>query len=159
MKAASEKTKVLRDKTKQPIETKVVFHSLQRSDLPIQLLGDLYKIIQKKRALVFPNSRGRVEEIAVKLKNAQKYGGHQSYYAHHSSINKELEKALNSIIFSIKKFDQLLFEYLEQKEQKIPVSKWRTYLSKELKQKLILVSYFDVAGAVEFLLGARLIRV
>ena len=40
--------------------------------------------------LIFPNSRGRVEEISVKLKNiSKKNGGHTNFFAHHSAVNKE----------------------------------------------------------------------
>ncbi len=88
-----EKTKILVDKTKQPIDAKIAFYVSEGSDIPIQLLGLLYNKTQKNRTLIFPNSRGRVEEIAVKLKKvARKYNGHQSYYAHHSSVNKELRE-------------------------------------------------------------------
>jgi len=90
---AIEKTKVLVDSTKQGVDAQIRYFESEGKEVPIELLGTLYKITQKDRALIFPNSRGRVEEIAVKLKKiAVKYDGHQFYYAHHSSVNKELRE-------------------------------------------------------------------
>ncbi len=88
-----EHTKVLLDSTKQPVKASIKYFGSEATDVPIELLGMLYKNTQKNRTLIFPNSRGRVEEIAVKLKKiAAKYGGHQSYFAHHASVNKELRE-------------------------------------------------------------------
>jgi ATP-dependent Lhr-like helicase len=57
------------------------------------LLKDLYKETYTNKVLVFPNSRGRAEEVAVKLKRiAEKVNGHTSYYSHHSSVDRELRE-------------------------------------------------------------------
>jgi ATP-dependent Lhr-like helicase len=43
--------------------------------------------------LIFPNARGRVEEVAVKLRKiSDKVGGHQNYFSHHSSVDKEVRE-------------------------------------------------------------------
>lgn len=88
-----EKTKILRDTTAQPIEAVIQYHEMDKADLPLELLKLLYKKTQEKKALIFPNSRGRVEEITFKLKRiAQIRGGHAHYFSHHSSVNKELRE-------------------------------------------------------------------
>ena len=95
-------TKVLLDKT--PKETEAFFRyipsSKKLSDLePLvyffttqiepELISDLYENIKNKNVLIFPNSRGHVEEVSVKLKKkAELSFGHKNYFSHHSSIEK-----------------------------------------------------------------------
>ena len=86
-------TKIIIDKSQNQIKERVDYLPAepQSSNLPPDLLDDLYTLTQKSRALIFPNSRARVEEIAVGLKRrAQRAGGHLNYYAHHSSVAKDL---------------------------------------------------------------------
>lgn len=93
------KTVILRDSSPQPIEVSIEFYPSQGSKLPIDLLKRLYLETQQKKTLVFPNSRGRVEEIAVNLKKiAARNNGHTYYYAHHSSVNKELREFIEQFV-------------------------------------------------------------
>lgn len=43
--------------------------------------------------MIFPNSRGRVEEVAVKLKKiSEREKGHPNYFSHHSSVDREVRE-------------------------------------------------------------------
>ena len=43
--------------------------------------------------MIFPNSRGRVEEVAVKLRKiSDRVKGHSNYFSHHSSVDKEVRE-------------------------------------------------------------------
>src|SRR5690606_18345059 len=45
------------------------------------------------KVLIFPNSRGRVEEVAVKLKKiSDRVKGHSNYFSHHSSVDREVRE-------------------------------------------------------------------
>ncbi len=82
-------TKVLLDRTAK--ETNAVFRYFksEHEELPLELLKDLYVHTKDKKALIFPNSRGRAEEIAVKLRKISDLTrGHSNYFSHHSSIDK-----------------------------------------------------------------------
>lgn len=82
-------TTVLLDKTKKEISTDFRYFPGSTQDLPLELLKDLYKATCDSKALIFPNSRGRAEEVAVKLgKIAGRVGGHKNYFSHHSSVDK-----------------------------------------------------------------------
>ena len=86
-------TKVLVDKTVK--EMNVVFKYFENPlpDLSLALLKDIYKETYDGKTLIFPNSRGRAEEIAVKLKKiADRVGGHPYYFSHHSSVDKEVRE-------------------------------------------------------------------
>ncbi|GEN50524.1 DEAD/DEAH box helicase [Alkalibacterium pelagium] len=57
--------------------------------LPLDLLKDLRELTRHHKSLIFCNSRGQVEETTVmlnKLANKENLG--ETYYAHHSSIDK-----------------------------------------------------------------------
>lgn len=83
-------TKIIRDITPKPINADFRYFDSQSTELPLDLLKDLYKETRDCKALVFPNARGRVEEVAVKLKKiSEKNGGHQNYFSHHSAVDKE----------------------------------------------------------------------
>ncbi|WP_300671064.1 DEAD/DEAH box helicase [Soonwooa sp.] len=83
-------TKIIRDITPKPINADFRYFDSQSTELPLDLLKDLYKETRDCKALVFPNARGRVEEVAVKLKKiSEKIGGHQNYFSHHSAVDKE----------------------------------------------------------------------
>ena len=86
----AEKTKVLLDRSSKDILARFKFFKNSGSELPLELLKDLYIETYTSKALIFPNSRGRAEEIAVKLhKISDRVGGHENYFSHHSSINKD----------------------------------------------------------------------
>lgn len=84
-------TKVLLDKSQKEVDVKFKYFHSKNFDIPIDLITDLYTEISKKKSLIFPNSRAKVEEIAIKLKRiSSSENGHQNYFAHHSSVSKEL---------------------------------------------------------------------
>lgn len=62
-------------------------------ELSPELIDDLYKETAGNKVLIFPNSRGKAEEIAVKLKKeSQRKKGHENYFSHHSSVDKEVRE-------------------------------------------------------------------
>lgn len=86
-------TKVLLDREAKEIETHFLYFNSESFELPLELLKDLYLKTKDNKALIFPNSRGRAEEIAVKLKKiSEKVNGHNFYFSHHSSVDKELRE-------------------------------------------------------------------
>jgi ATP-dependent Lhr-like helicase len=88
-----ERTKVLVDKTGKEIELAIQYMKQEGSDLSQALLMDLYDKTKEHKVLIFPNSRGRAEEIAVKLlRLAEKKGGHKNYFSHHSSVHKDVRE-------------------------------------------------------------------
>ena len=53
----------------------------------------IYQETKNNKVLIFPNTRGRVEEISVKLKRiSEKQNGHHNYFSHHSSVDKEVRE-------------------------------------------------------------------
>jgi ATP-dependent Lhr-like helicase len=90
-------TKVLLDKSAKEMEAEFRYFEMETADLPLPLLKDLYLSTRNSKVLIFPNSRGRAEEIAVKLsKLATKVGGHSNYFSHHSSVDKELREYIET---------------------------------------------------------------
>lgn len=86
-------TKVLLDKERKETNCCFRFFKSDHSDLPTELIEDLYEETKSKKALIFPNSRGRAEEVAVRLqKLSQKLGGHPYYFSHHSSVDREIRE-------------------------------------------------------------------
>lgn len=86
------KTKVLLDKAKNEME--VVFRYFESENgLSLKLLKDLYLQTKDNKVLIFPNSRGLAEVVAVKLKRISKLvNGHPNYFSHHSSLDKEVRE-------------------------------------------------------------------
>lgn len=89
----TQNTKIIRDHTPKSINAVFRYFPGDTQELPIGLLKDLYVRTRDSKILVFPNARGRVEEVAVKLKRlSEKVGGHQNYFSHHSSVDKEVRE-------------------------------------------------------------------
>jgi ATP-dependent Lhr-like helicase len=87
------KTKVLLDKNAKRTNVLFRYFKSENKELPIELLKDLYIETKGSKVLIFPNSRGRAEEIAVKLKKISGIAkGHPNYFSHHSSIDKEVRE-------------------------------------------------------------------
>ncbi|MGI4871573.1 MAG: DEAD/DEAH box helicase [Janthinobacterium lividum] len=89
------RTKVLLDRAGKPMHTQFRYFPADRTgaDLPLDLLKDLYKQTSTSKALIFPNSRGLAEVVAVKLRLiADRVNGHANYFSHHSSVNKEVRE-------------------------------------------------------------------
>lgn len=90
-------TVVLRDSASKEIEAKFKYFEGGGVELPLDLLKDLYKETKDSKALIFPNSRGIAEEVAVKLKKiSEKVNGHINYFSHHSSVDKEVREYVES---------------------------------------------------------------
>ncbi len=87
------KTKVLLDRTAKEINALFRFFKNENEDLPLELLKDLYIETKDNKVLIFPNSRGRAEEVAVKLKKiSDRVKGHPNYFSHHSSVDREVRE-------------------------------------------------------------------
>lgn len=98
-------TVVLRDKTVKEITADFNYFPGGGAELPLDLLKDLYKNTYENKVLIFPNSRGRAEEIAVKLKKiAERVGGHTYYYSHHSSVDREVREYVEQFAKSNQRF-------------------------------------------------------
>jgi len=86
-------TTVLRDPTAKDIVAEFKYFPDEGAELPVELLKDLYQSTCENKVLIFPNSRGRAEEIAVKLnKISDRVGGHHNYFSHHSSVDREVRE-------------------------------------------------------------------
>lgn len=86
-------TKVLLDRSAKEMTTVFRYFENEKEELPLELLKDLYRETKDNKVLLFPNSRGRAEEVAVKLKKiSDKVGGHGNYFSHHSSVDKEVRE-------------------------------------------------------------------
>jgi ATP-dependent Lhr-like helicase len=86
-------TKVLLDRTAKEIHAQFRYFKNDGQELPIDLLKDLYLETKDNKVLIFPNSRGRAEEVAVKLRKiSDKVNGHPNYFSHHSSVDKEVRE-------------------------------------------------------------------
>lgn len=86
-------TKVLLDRTVNKINTIFRYFNNEGNDLPLELLKDLYIETKDNKVLIFPNSRGRAEEISVKLRKiSERVNGHPNYFSHHSSVDKEIRE-------------------------------------------------------------------
>lgn len=99
-------TKVLLDRTKKETEAKFKYFKNSTAELSIDLLKDLYKETCSNKVLIFPNSRGRTEEVAVKLRKiSDKVNGHKNYYSHHSSVDKEIRESIEHFAKSNERFN------------------------------------------------------
>ncbi|MBS1744006.1 MAG: DEAD/DEAH box helicase [Bacteroidetes bacterium] len=89
-----EQTKVLLDRgSKDTIVQFRYFPTDKIMELPAELIENLYEETKDNKVLIFPNSRGRAEEVAVELKRiAGKKKGHQNYFSHHSSVDREVRE-------------------------------------------------------------------
>jgi ATP-dependent Lhr-like helicase len=87
------KTKVLLDRTAKEINALFRYFKNNNEELPLELLKDLYIETKDNKVLIFPNSRGRAEEVAVKLRKiSDRVKGHPNYFSHHSSVDREVRE-------------------------------------------------------------------
>jgi ATP-dependent Lhr-like helicase len=99
-------TKVLLDRTKKETEVKFKYFKNSTTELSLDLIKDLYKETCSNKVLIFPNSRGRTEEVAVKLRKiSDKVNGHKYYYSHHSSVDKEIRESIEYFAKSNERFN------------------------------------------------------
>jgi len=88
-----EKTKILIDRKAKDINAIFRYFESEADELPLKLLKDLYIETKDNKVLIFPNSRGRTEEVAVKLKKiSDRVNGHSNYFSHHSSVDREVRE-------------------------------------------------------------------
>lgn len=88
-----EHTKVLLDTTPRENQISFKYYESEGVELSLDLVKHLFLNVRNNKTLIFPNSRGKTEEVVHKLKRlTQKIGGHTNYFAHHSSINKEIRE-------------------------------------------------------------------
>lgn len=86
-------TTVLLDRSAKEVEAQFRYFEGSDSELPLDLVKDLYLETENNKALIFPNSRGRVEEVSVKLKKiSDRVQGHSNYFSHHSSVDKDVRE-------------------------------------------------------------------
>lgn len=89
----AEKTKILIDRTAKEINAQFRYFKNETEELPLELLKNLYLETKDNKVLIFPNSRGRAEEVAVKLKKISgRVNGHSNYFSHHSSVDREVRE-------------------------------------------------------------------
>lgn len=101
-----ENTKVLLDRTKKETEAKFKYFNNSTAELSFDMLNDLYKETCDHKVLIFPNSRGRTEEIAVKLRKiSEKVNGHKNYFSHHSSVDKEIRESVEHFAKNNERFN------------------------------------------------------
>lgn len=99
-------TKILLDRAKKETEAKFKYFKNSSVELSLDLLKDLYKETASNKVLIFPNSRGRTEEVAVKLRKiSDRVNGHKFYYSHHSSVDKEIRESIEDFAKSNKRFN------------------------------------------------------
>jgi ATP-dependent Lhr-like helicase len=90
---SAEKTVVLRDPASKDLDAVFKYFEQTGHVLPLDLLKDLYRETRDSKVLVFPNSRGKAEEVAVSLmKISERVGGHANYFSHHSSVDKQVRE-------------------------------------------------------------------
>lgn len=99
-------TKILLDRAKKETEAKFKFFNNSTAELSLDLLKDLYKETCSNKVLIFPNSRGRTEEVAVKLRKiSDRVNGHKFYYSHHSSVDKEIRESVEHFAKNNERFN------------------------------------------------------
>lgn len=101
-----ERTKVLRDKIPRKISSRFVYWPVTgMKGYPDTFIDDLYEETNNHKVLLFPNSRAKVEELALKLKQTARYkNGHTVYFTHHSSIDKETREHIEDFARNNKRY-------------------------------------------------------
>lgn len=88
----SENTIVVRDNSIRQTDFSIRYYPRaeddESKDLPVELIEDIHKETKDVEGMVFCNSRGTTEEVAVRLK-AFKLEKEDAYGSHHSSVSKE----------------------------------------------------------------------
>ncbi len=82
---------VLLDNSKNELTTTIQYLKTSGFQTPADVIDSIFNYSNSESMLVFPNARGRVEEIAVGLKRrAKREKNNVRYFAHHASVDKEL---------------------------------------------------------------------
>lgn len=86
-------TKVLVDGTAKGIHARFKFSKDNDAEYNPFFIDELYGHVKDSKVLIFPNSRGNAEELAVKLKKtSERKKGHHYYFSHHSAVDKEVRE-------------------------------------------------------------------
>lgn len=76
-----------------PIKLSHLHFSLNKEELPAELLDDLYKLTKARRSLIFCNSRRFVELVTAQLnRRSNRDRVPEHYLPHHGSISKEIRE-------------------------------------------------------------------
>ncbi|MDX4973862.1 DEAD/DEAH box helicase [Myroides odoratimimus] len=91
-------TKMLKDSSSKPTRVSFkYFESKGVNNYNLDLIKDLFKEVYDNKVLIFPNSRGKVEEITHYLLKISKQGNlHTNFFAHHSSVDKSLREYIEN---------------------------------------------------------------
>lgn len=84
-------TDILLDNKRNKLTSTISYHDSNIENKAVDAIKEIYDYSKKESMLVFPNSRGEVESIAVGLKKLAKNDlSDVRYFAHHSSISKDM---------------------------------------------------------------------
>ncbi len=82
---------VLLDSSRNELTTTILYEQSDGPTTSSGIIDDIFDYSCRESMLVFPNARGRVEEIAVGLKRrAKRTKNNVRYFAHHASVDKDL---------------------------------------------------------------------
>ncbi|MRX71953.1 DEAD/DEAH box helicase [Bacillus lacus] len=96
-----ENVTIIEDKSsdKQLLYSLMFFETDKDNKKPIELFEDMREITKEQKSIIFCNSRGSVEETTVFLNRlAEREGMGETYYAHHSSIDKKEREYVEKVM-------------------------------------------------------------
>jgi ATP-dependent helicase Lhr and Lhr-like helicase len=100
-----ENVNIIEDKSsdKQLLYSLMYFETDKDNKKPVELFEDLRDITKVQKSIIFCNNRGNVEETTVFLNRiAERQGAGESYYAHHSSIDKKEREYVEKVMSETK---------------------------------------------------------
>lgn len=85
------------DSSKKTYYSIMHFEKNEESDIPINpiILEDILKLTENNKALIFCNSREKVESLTYNLNDKL---GYKKFYAHHSYIDKNLREEIETLV-------------------------------------------------------------
>jgi ATP-dependent helicase Lhr and Lhr-like helicase len=100
-----ENVNIIEDKSsdKQLLYSLMYFETDKDNKKPVELFEDMRDLTKEQKSIIFCNSRGNVEETTVFLNRlAERQGAGESYYAHHSSIDKKEREYVEKVMSETK---------------------------------------------------------
>jgi ATP-dependent helicase Lhr and Lhr-like helicase len=100
-----ENVNIIEDKSsdKQLLYSLMYFDTDKDNKKPVELFEDMREITKEQKSIIFCNSRGSVEETTVFLNRlAERQGVGETYYAHHSSIDKKEREYVEKVMSDTK---------------------------------------------------------
>lgn len=100
-----ENVSIIEDKSsdKQLLYSLMYFETEEDNNKPVELFEDMRDLTKEQKSIIFCNSRGSVEETTVFLNRlAKKNGAGETYYPHHSSIDKKEREYVEKIMSETK---------------------------------------------------------